>query len=124
MTAPTWLRSAMFATAVMNLLASILFLPGSTALRALAGLPDGAPPVYLATIAMFVVLFGAGYLWVAVTGRADPLFVGLAGVGKISFVALLVVFWAGGSLPPSVPLTAVGDLLFGVLFLKWVLAPR
>lgn len=124
MTAPTWLRTAMLATAVMNLLAAILFLPGATALRALVGLPEGAPAIYLATVALFVGLFGAGYLWVGVTGHADPLFVGLAGLGKLGFVTLVVAYWAAGSLPVTVPLTAAGDLFFAVLFLKWVCVPR
>ncbi len=124
MTAPTWLRSAMLATAAMNALASVMFLPSSHALRALAGLPDGAPPVYLATIVMFVLVFGVGYLWVAVTGRADRLFVALAAVGKLSFVTLLVCFWAHGALPLRAPLVGSADLVFALLFAKWLYAGR
>jgi len=62
MTAPRWLRIAMLATAVMNAGAAVLFLPAASPLRELAGLPGEAPAVYLATVALFVLLFGAGYL--------------------------------------------------------------
>ena len=120
MTAPRWLRIAMLATAVMNAGAAVLFLPAAAPLRALAGLPPDAPAVYLATVALFVLLFGAGYLYVGLTGRADPLFVGLSAVGKISFVTLLVGFALAGAVSWMAPLTAGGDLVFGVLFLRWL----
>jgi hypothetical protein len=124
MTAPTWLRTAMLVTAAMNLLAAFLFLPGAESLRALAGMPPGAPPVYLATIMLFVLLFGAGYFWVGVTGRAEPLFVTLAAVGKIAFVTILVSFASAGTLSWRAPVVASGDLLFGLLFLRWLVAYR
>lgn len=122
MRAPTWLRAAMLGTALMNFGAAILFLPPAGTMRALAGFPDAAPAVYLAILAMFVALFGAGYLWVAVTGRADPLFVGLAAAGKTAFVTLLVGFAACGGVPWRAPLVAGGDLVFALLFVRWLVA--
>jgi hypothetical protein len=115
------MRNALFATAAMNLLAALGFLPAGGALRGLAGLPAGGHPLYLSIVAIFVVLFGLGYLWCAVAGRADPLFIALAAAGKISFVALLVWYWASGELPLRAPLVASPDLLFGGIFLKWLL---
>ena len=120
MTAPRWLRNAMLATAVMNAGAALLFLPAASPLRALAGLPADAPAVYLATVALFVLLFGAGYLYVGVTGHADPLFVGLSAAGKLSFVTLLVCFAVAGAVSWRAPLVAAGDVVFGVLFLWWL----
>jgi hypothetical protein len=110
----------MFATALMNFGAAVVFLPPSAPLRALAGLPAAAPAVYLATVALFVALFGAGYLWVAVTGRADPLFVGLSAVGKTGFVALVLGFALGGAVPWRAPLVASADLVFAALFARWL----
>ena len=120
MTAPRWLRIAMLATAVMNAGAALLFLPAAAPLRAFAGLPAEAPAVYLATVMLFVLLFGAGYLYVGLTGHADPLFVGLSAVGKLSFVTLLVGFALAGAVTWRAPMVAGGDLVFGVLFLRWV----
>jgi hypothetical protein len=121
-TAPGWLRTAMFATAVMNFGAAVLFLPPSAALRALAGFPAVAPAVYLATVALFVALFGAGYLWVAMTGRADPLFVGLSAAGKTGFVVLVAGFAASGAVPWRAALAASADLVFAALFVRWLVA--
>ena len=43
-------------------------------------LPPGSHPLYLRIIRVFVGLFGVGYLWTGLAGRADPLFlVWLAG---------------------------------------------
>src|SRR5213593_4622977 len=120
MALPTWMRRALFATAAMNILGAVLFAPSARTLRAIAGMPEGDHPLYLATVSMFVLLFGLAYLWAALAGRADRLFITLAAVGKLSFFALLVWFWAGGALSVRAPLAATGDLVFGVLFLKWL----
>jgi hypothetical protein len=118
---PTWMRRALFATAGMNVLAAAGFLPVATSVRALAGLPEGDHPLYLMTVAMFVLLFGLGYLAAAMTGYADRLFIGVAAAGKLSFFALLVTFWAIGSLPFRAPLLGSADLIFGTLFAVWLL---
>lgn len=120
-TLPSWMRTALFATAAMNLLAGLAFLPPASGLRALAGMPPGEHPLYLSTVALFVLLFGFGYLWVAVANRPERLFIALAAIGKLGFFALLVAFWAAGSLPVTAPLSGVGDLVFGLLFVKWLL---
>jgi hypothetical protein len=90
---PTWMRRALFVTAAMNLLAAAGFLPAAGMLRAVAGFPEEAHPFYLLSVGMFVLLFGIGYLWTALVGRADRLFIALATIGKLSFFALLVHLW-------------------------------
>src|SRR5262249_35342192 len=112
-TVPTWMRRALLATAVMNLLAAAAFLPSASAIRALAELPETVPSVFLATISIFILIFGIGYLWIAATGRADRLFIGLAGVGKITFFVILVGFWLAGELSVRAPLLGAPDLFFG-----------
>jgi hypothetical protein len=114
------MRRALLATAAMNIVAAIGFLPPAAAVRVAAGLPAGENPVYLATVALFVGLFGVGYLWSGATGRGEPIFIGIAAAGKISFVALLVGFWLAGALPARAPVAASPDLAFGVLFLRWL----
>ena len=105
----------------MNVVAAIGFLPPFQAMRALAGLPPADHPLYLTTVAMFVGLFGLGYLFVAVTARPDRFFITLAAAGKLSFFTLLATLWVAGTLPLRAVLAGGADLLFGVLFLAWLL---
>ena len=123
-TLPTWMRRALFATAGMNIVGAALFAPSARALRAVAGFPQGEHPLYLATVTMFVLLFGLGYLWTAAAGGADRLFITIAAVGKLSFFALLVWFWAVGALSVRAPLMGTGDLIFGILFLRWLFSAQ
>ena len=117
---PVWMRRTLLTTAVMNVFAAAAFLPSARALRALAEMPEDAHPFYLATISMLVLLFGLGYLWAGVTGRADRLFIAVSAAGKLSFFALLLGFWLVGELSARAPLLGAADLVFGVLFLIWL----
>ena len=121
---PTWMRRALFATAGMNILAAAAFIPAAKSLRAVAGLPEAGHPLYLLTVGMFILTFGLGYLWAAVTGRAERLFITLAALGKLSFFGLLVGCWAVGALPMRLPLLGTGDLVFGMLFVTWLFSVR
>src|SRR5207244_13634568 len=118
------MRRALLATAGMNIVGAALFAPPARALRAVAGFPPGEHPLYLATVSMFVLLLGLGYLWAAAAGRADRLFITVAAFGKLSFFALLVWFWAVGALPVRAPLVGTGVLVFGILFVVWLSGTR
>ena len=120
---PKWMTTALLATSVMNVAAALAFLPPAQPLRTLVGMPDGEP-VYLATVALFVLLFGVGYAYVGFTGRDERLFLGLSAVGKISFVAIVMFYWGLGRLPFQAVMTASGDLVFGVMFAAWLLTSR
>lgn len=121
---PPWMRAALFATAVMNLAAAMAFRPAAAILRTTAGLPADAPPIYLRTVALFVGLFGLGYLYTAVRGRDERLFIAISAVGKLGFVALVVAGWAEGSLPLRAPVVAAPDLVFSLLFFHWLRTSR
>ena len=120
---PRWMTTALLATAVMNLAAGLAFLPPAQPLRALVGMPDGEP-VYLATVALFVMLFGAGYAWVGFTGRDERLFLTLSAIGKISFVTIVTCYWLAARLPFQAVVTASGDLVFGAMFAWWLFTSR
>jgi hypothetical protein len=114
------MRNALYATAVMNAGGACLFLPFAGTLRDLAGMPAGGEPFYLAQCGTFVALFGVGYLWSAVRGSADRLFITIAALGKLSFFSLLLSYWASGALPGRAVLTGAADLFFVVLFFVWL----
>src|SRR5262245_1463018 len=115
---PTWMRGALFATAAMNILvAGVFVVPAAEPLRNLMGLPAAGHPLYLLTVGLFVLLFGLLYLSAAMTGYTDRPFIAAAAAGKLGFVALLVSYWAAGSLPLRAPVLGSADLVFAALFL-------
>lgn len=124
MTLPRWMRVTMLTTAVMNVMGGITFIPAARALRELGGLPATALPLYLATIGVFILIFGLAYLRSAFTGKADRLFVAVAAAGKLAFFGLLVWYWAAGLLPGTAVTSGMGDLVFGSLFLVWLYQVR
>ena len=121
---PTWLRVALLATSVMNLAGAVAFLPGVRFGRDMLGLPADPHPFYLLALAEFIFLFGLWYGWCGWQGHAPRLFLALAAAGKLLFFATLVGLWLTGSLPAAAPLNTLGDLVFGTLFLIWLLQTR
>lgn len=124
MNLPTWMRVALLATAPMNLLGSLAFLPPGRDLRLAMGWPPDGHPIYAATVALFIFFFGAAYLWTGLTGRADRLFILLAATGKLAFFLLTLWYWLAGTLSGQVPASAVGDLVFALLFFTWLFQVR
>jgi len=114
------MRTALYATALMNVVAAGMFLPRAKPVRDLIGLPAFGHPLYATTVAMFVFLFGIAYLWTAIAGRSDRVFIALAAAGKLSFFSILVCFWAMDLLPWRAPVLGSADLLFSVLFSVWL----
>jgi hypothetical protein len=120
---PQWMRRTLFATAVANLSVAAMFLPAAQSVRALAGFPEAAP-FYQHLVALFIGLFGLGYLWMAVTNRGNRFFVAISAVGKLSFFVLTVHLWTVGDLPVRVPILGAGDLVFATLFAVWLVTAR
>jgi hypothetical protein len=120
---PTWMRVVMCATAILNILGALTFVPRARALREMGGFPDVAHPLYLTTIGAFIGIFGLAYLWSGVTGKAGRQFVAVAAAGKLTFFALLVRYWWAGLLTSKAAMSGTGDLVIGCLFLVWLLSP-
>ena len=118
------MRRTLFATAGMNILAAAAFVPAAEPLRAVLGIPEAGHALYLLAVGMFILIFGLGYLWAAIAGRAERLFITLAAVGKLSFFGLLVGCWTVGALPIRLPVLGTGDLIFAMLFLAWLISAR
>jgi hypothetical protein len=114
-----WMRITLFATTFVNLLGAITFFPHFRMLREQSQLPT-ADPLYLLIISIWIFAFGCGYLWMAVTRRPDKIFIGVGAAGKISFFLLLVCFAVSGEFPISTALSAVVDLIIGIIFIVWL----
>jgi hypothetical protein len=105
----------------MNLTAGIVFFAHPQAVLDAVGFPAPTHPLYVMTVGIFVLLFALGYFCLAALNRADRFFIALSALGKLSFVALVISLWALGSLPARAPVMAGGDLVFGALFVVYLL---
>ena len=114
-----WFRIALFATAAMNMLGALTFIPANRSGRELMNLPE-PHPLYLWILAVWIFAFGVCYLWLAVTRRHEWLFIAIAAIGKLSFFTLLAIYWLAGELPFRAALGGSGDLVFGCIFLRWL----
>ncbi len=124
MNLPPWMRVALWATTLLNLLGSIAFVPQFPMGREMMSLPAAGHPIYLWIIAEFIFIFGVAYAYCAWTSRAPRVFIGVAAAGKLSFFATMVGFWLAGEVPMKAALGASSDLLFGGLFLLWLAQTR
>lgn len=122
---PAWMRVALLATALMNVLGSLVFLPPADDLRqSLGGFPAGGHPIYPATVAVFIFIFGLAYLRTGIRGYTDRLFITMAATGKLAFFGLTLWYWQAGTLPFKAPASTVGDLIFSLLFFLWLFRTR
>jgi hypothetical protein len=119
-----WMRRAFLATAAMNMLGALTFAPPVTIIREIFGLPNNSHPFYLWIITIWIFAFGLCYLWLGITGRRERLFVVIAAIGKLSFVALLFGYALAGEIPLLTAFSGLGDLFFGIVFLQWLLKTR
>jgi hypothetical protein len=118
-------RGALWASVPVNLGGALVFLfPGSAAGR-LAGLPSGAPLVYRATVAFFVLLFGGAYFWLATRRPViDRPMVALSAIGKCSFFVLATILCASGELPGRALAATVPDAVLGAIWAWWLWGGR
>lgn len=117
------LRSALAATAVMNLVGCLAFTPLGDGLRSFVGIP-AAHPLWPLTVGTFIGSMGLGYAALAITARPERVFLGVAAIGKASFALLLAAMWTAGEVGPLVAATGVPDLVFAAIFARWLLATR
>lgn len=114
------MRYALWASALFNLGGAFLFaFPDS--LGQLAGFPGHVPRVYSALLALFVILFGGAYAWLARQPRIDRPLVALAALGKAGAFAVVLAFWVLGDVPVRSVLAMSGDLMFALVFGWWLL---
>jgi hypothetical protein len=116
----TFMRRALWTTAVFNVGGALLFAFPET-LGRLAGLPSPVPGVYSTLLASFVLLFGGMYAWLARQPRIDRPMVVLAAIGKTSVFVIAGAFWLTGELPGLTVVAAAGDLTFAGIFVWWLL---
>jgi hypothetical protein len=114
-----FLRKVLWTTFFYNVAGSLaFFFPAS--LGQVAALPTPVPPIYSVLLGLFVLLFGAAYLWLALQPTIDRPLVAFAAVGKASVFVAAVALWVTGNGPGGFIPGATGDLIFAILFTWWL----
>ena len=114
-----FIRKVLWATVFYNLAGALAFaFPAS--IGQLAGLPLPVAPIYSVLLAIFVLLFGAAYLWLALQPTIDRPLIGFAALGKASVFVAAIVLWLLGEGPGLFIAGATGDLIFAALFSWWL----
>jgi hypothetical protein len=117
------LRPALWTAAFFNLVGTFLFaFPGSR-LGQFAGLPPDAPVVYRALTALFVLLFGCAYAWLAMQPTINRPFVAFGAIGKVAAFTIVLLLWLRGAVPVTSVFAIIGDLLLALVFF-WCLRDR
>jgi hypothetical protein len=118
------MRGALWVSVVYNVGGALLFAFPSSPLGQFADLPTPVPPLYGALLALFVVLFGGAYAWLAQQTTIDRPLVALAAIGKTGVFAVIVTCWLLGEAPGRGVLGASGDLVLAGIFAWWLLVAR
>lgn len=120
---PTWLRLALWLTAVLNGIAAILFTPFARPWQASLGYPD-APDLHLWTISTFILGMAGCYGWMAWTWTPSRPLLALGAYGKAAFAVILFGCAAAGQVPWSVGLGGAPDLVLAVAFATYLASTR
>jgi hypothetical protein len=115
------LRRALGTSAVFNAAGAMLFAFPAGVMGDLAGLPAAVPVVYRGLTALFVLLFGGAYAWLALQPTINRPFVAFGAIGKASAFFLVFCLWIAGEVPARGVAMISGDLAFAALF-AWCLA--
>jgi hypothetical protein len=118
------IRRVLGASAIFNLAGALLFAFPSSVFGQLAGLPGAVPAAYRALCALFVLLFGGAYAWLAVARVIDRPMVAFSAIGKAAAFATILALAVAGKTPLRSLPPISGDLIFACLFGWWLLGTR
>lgn len=118
-----WLTRCLYLSVVYNAMGAVgLALP--QVFYPILGLPVPNHPAYQAVTVLTVALFGLGYFLQARAEKRDRTFLIIAALGKAGFFGIFLVSWIASLVPWSAPLVMVGDLLFALVFVRWLWEAR
>ena len=117
------LRPALWTAAFFNLAGAVPFAFPASSMGQLAGLPTEAPVIYRAMTALFVLLFGGAYAWLALQPVINRPLVAFGAIGKAAAFVTVVVLWLRGAVAAGGVLAIVGDMVLALVF-AWCLLDR
>jgi hypothetical protein len=114
------LRRALYAAGIFNVGGAGLFAFPAFGLGPLAGLPADVPIAYRVFAALFVLLFGGAYVYLAAQPKIQKPFVAFGAIGKTTAFVAAVALWLGQHLSAFGVALLAGDLAFAAFF-AWCL---
>jgi hypothetical protein len=115
---------SLFATAAcFNWVVGLLIFVDYPLAARLLQLP-GPPTVWVHLAAATVVIFGVAYWLVAREPERYRLFAGLGAAGKLTFATIIYYHWFAGDAPMRLAMLVNIDVIFAVLFLRYLFATR
>lgn len=119
-------RLLFLAAAVWNVLsaAAVLFLLTSLKFRSEMGYPGQVDTISLQLLATCLFVFGVGYYWVSRDLTRNRDLVRLGVIGKPLVFLIFLDHALTKEIPASLVAPSVVDLLFGVLFLEFLVRTR
>ena len=112
------IRSALWASVVLNILGVIVFLPPGLGIPSFL-VPLPGPRFYFGQIAYTIGLFACVYAWLARQDRINRALVVVGALGKLGFFLLFVAYWMAGDVQAKSVMQATPDLVLAAIFLWW-----
>jgi len=119
-----FMRAALWASVPYNVGAAMVSAFPASALAQVQGFPAPVHPIYGSLLAVFALLFGGAYAWLALQPVIHRPLVVLAAVGKLAVFSTVTAFWSAGAISGRLVLAGSGDLFFGAIFCGWLIATR
>ena len=114
-------RKILYFSAANNALGTLFFVPPFALARERFGLPE-ADAFYQWLVASWILIFGVGYLAMAVTGRLERGILAVGAGAKITFALLVIGYVASGRWPVQASLLAGTDLVLAIVYVRWLRA--
>ena len=118
------IRRILWIAAAFNLGGAFLFAFPDSSLGRSVGLPVPVPGIYCAILAFLIAFFGVTYVWLARRASVDRPLVGFFALGKGGVFGVVLIFWILGAAPGKGVIAATGDLIFALLFARWLWTTR
>jgi hypothetical protein len=113
-------RTLFFVAAAFNWLVALsLVVPNDIAWK-IFGMPAPEQKLFLHLFALMAAVFGVAYFWIGRDPAGKRPLILLSVIGKLSVFAVILAHYLAGSVPLSVVGPGLGDLVFAVLFIRFM----